>query len=66
MRAKAKSMKTRYPTIYPGGDEISACVMDNGSVLVTCDRGLERAAEQTGVTVINPDGPNAQEYRYLQ
>lgn len=67
MRTKAGDMKTRYPTIHPGDDVILACVVENGSALVTCDRGLERAAEQAGVRVLNPNGSNAQkEHRYKQ
>lgn len=52
----AKSMKNRYPTIHHGDDMILACVMESRSVLVTCDRKLVLAAQQAGVTVINPDG----------
>ncbi len=67
MRTKARDMKTKHPTIHPGDDVILACVIENGSALVTCDRGFERAAEQAGVRVINPNGSNAQkEHRYKQ
>ena len=38
-------------------NQILACAMITGSVLITCDKGLETAAISVGQSVINPDRP---------
>ncbi len=51
----AVSLERKYPTLHSPDSYILAGCIRAGTVLVTRDRGLERAARRHGVRVINPD-----------
>lgn len=51
----AASLERRYPTLHSPDSYILAGCIRAGTMLVTRDRGLERAARAHGVKVINPD-----------
>lgn len=53
--ADAKYMQRIYPTLHSGDDEVLAFTVETNSILVTCDRGLFKAAKLAKATVINPD-----------
>lgn len=51
----AKYMEKLYPTLHAGDSEILAFAIEKSTTLITCDKGLYDAAQQSGAKCVNPD-----------
>ena len=51
----AKRLKTKCPTLHSGDDRILAYAKATDTTLITCDKGLIKAANLSGTKVVNPD-----------
>ena len=55
MENDAEYMETVCPTLHFGDSQILAYSKATGTTLITCDRGLVKAARMSNVNVVNPD-----------
>ncbi len=55
MDCDASYLQTKCPTLHYGDDRILAYTRATKTTLVTCDKGLERAAIMCDTKVVNPD-----------
>ncbi len=51
----ASYLETHCPTLHDGDDYVLAYARATNTILVTCDKGLVKAAIMSGTKVINPD-----------
>ena len=52
---EAKRLEKRYATLHTGDSDILVFARDKKTTLVTCDKGLAKAAGQAHCACINPD-----------
>ena len=55
MENDAEYLETVCPTLHFGDSQILAYSKATGTTLITCDRGLVKAARMSNVNVVNPD-----------
>lgn len=55
MENNAEYLETVCPTLHFGDSQILAYSKATGTTLITCDRGLVKAARMSNVNVVNPD-----------